>query len=188
VIDVEISEDMFIITSEEAEKHIKPPELVKILISPSQVQVKPGLKQTFTAKGLDQFNRDIEIDKIDWSATGGKIGTDGVYKSGNDQGNFLVSAKVGKIEGSASIEIRDEELPPPPPPKEKRKLIWSGEVTPQKWMNLYTKVLTKFVKDGEIKLNVSMEASPINGVTDQHIEDTKAALRELGLDDDIQVR
>ena len=88
---------------------------------------------------------------------------------------------------SQTLEIRDEELPPPPPPKEKRKLIWSGEVTPQKWMNLYTKVLTKFVKDGEIKLNVTIEATPVDGVTDQHVEDTKAALRELGLDDDIKV-
>ena len=95
---------------------------------------------------------------------------------------------MGKIDGSASIEIRDEELPPPPPPKEKRKLLWSGEVTPQKWMNLYTKVLTKFVKDGEIKIKVSMEASPTDGVTDQHIEDTKAALRKLGLDDDLEVK
>ena len=32
--DVEISEDMFIITSEEAEKHIKPLELTKVLITP----------------------------------------------------------------------------------------------------------------------------------------------------------
>ena len=87
-----------------------------------------------------------------------------------------------------AIEIRDEELPPPPPPKEKRKLIWSGEVTPQKWMNLYTKVLTKFVKEGEINLNVSIEASPVDGVTDQHVEETKAALRELGLDENVTIK
>ena len=179
---------MFIITSDEAEKHKKPPELTKILISPSQIQIKPGIKQTFTAKGLDQFGRDFEIGEIEWSGTGGEIGSDGVYRAGNDQGNFLVQAKVNKIVGSASIDIRDEKLPPPTPPKEKRKLVWSGEVTPQKWMNLYTKVLTKFVKDGALKLNVSIEASPVDGVTDQHVEDTKAALRELGLDDDIQLK
>jgi hypothetical protein len=186
VLDVEVSEDMFIITSAEAEKHIKPPELTKVLILPSQIQTEPGVNQTFTANGLDQFGRVFEIDKIEWSATGGEIGSNGVYKAGNDQGNFLVQAKVDKKVGSASIEIRDEELPPPSP-KEKRQLIWSGEVSPQKWMNLYTKVLTKFVKDGDIKLNVSIEASPINGVTDQHVEDTKAALRELGLNDDVEI-
>jgi hypothetical protein len=187
--DVEISEDMFIITSEEAENHIKPSELTKLLISPSQMQIKPGFKQTFTAKGLDQFGRNFETKKVTWSATGGTIGSDGVFKAGKDQGNFIVSGKVGKISGSASVEIRDKAVTPEPEPEPRsRKLIWSGEVTPQKWMNLYTKVLTKFVKDGDLKLNVSIEATPSEGVTDQHVEDTKTALRELGLDDAIEIK
>lgn len=98
------------------------------------------------------------------TATGGEIDSDGVYKAGIDQGNFLVKASVGKIVGTASIEIRVEEADPPtPPPTEKRKLVWSGDVTPHKWMNLYTKVLTKFVKNGELKLRVNIEALPLKG-------------------------
>ena len=41
-----------------------------------------------------------------------------------------------------------------------RKLAWSGEVVPQKWMHLYTKVLTKFVQSGDLKLIVIIEVPP----------------------------
>jgi len=42
--DVVISDDMFIIKSEEAEKHIQPPVLTRIIVTPSQVQLKPETK------------------------------------------------------------------------------------------------------------------------------------------------
>jgi len=52
-------------------------------------------------------------------------------------------------------------------------------------MNFYTKVLTKFVKTGSLKLNVSIEATPKDGVADHQVEETKVALRELGLNDNV---
>lgn len=192
ILDVEISEDMFIITPEEAEKHIKPPELARIVVAPSQVQLKPGTKQTFTVRGLDQFGRDIDTGKIEWTATGGEIGQDGVFKAAEDEGYFIVSAKAGKMSSTADIGISKEPKPPPPPPPpppdKLQRLIWSGEVTPQKWMNFYTKVLTKFVKSGSLKLKVSIEAAPKDGVTDHQFEETKAALRELGINDDVYMK
>jgi len=188
-LDVEISEDMFIITSEEAEKHVKPPELTRIIVTPSQTQLKPGAKQTFTVRGLDQFNRDIEAGTIEWTATGGEIAQDGVFKAAEDEGNFVVSAKAGKISGAGDVQISKEPKPPRPEPPETpekpQRLIWSGEVTPQKWMNFYTKVLTKFVKAGSLKLNVNIEATPKDGVTNNQTEQTKTALRELGLNDNV---
>jgi len=142
--DVEMSEDMFIITAEEADKRKTPPELTKILVSPAQVNIKSETKQTFTARGVDQFGQDIDIGSIDWSATGGEIDEDGVFKAGNDEGNFIVTAAVKKIKGAADVRIIKESTKPVPEPEQgKQKLIWSGEVTPQKWMNFYTKVLTK---------------------------------------------
>ena len=177
---------MFIITSEEAEKHVKPPELSKILVDPSQLKLKVGTKQTFRVKGIDQFGRNIEIENITWSATGGDIEPDGVFMSGGDEGNFIVSAKVEKISGVSEITIAKESEPESPePPEVPQKLTWTGEVTPQKWMNFYTKILTKFVKDGPLDLNVSFKASPAGGIKDQQVEETKAALRELGLNDDV---
>jgi hypothetical protein len=189
-LDVEISEDMFVITSEEAEKHVKPPELTRIMVTPLQTQLKPGTKQTFTVRGLDQFGRDIEAGTIEWTATGGEIAQDGVFKAAEDEGNFIVSAKAGKVSGAGDVQISKEPKSRrperPETPEKPQRLIWSGEVTPQKWMNFYTKVLTKFVKAGSLKLNVSIEASPKDGITDHQVEETKAALRELGLNDNVR--
>ena len=68
-----------------------------------------------------------------------------------------------------------------------RVLRWSGEVTPQKWMNFYTKVLSRFAAGKGLKLTLSVEVSPEGGVSTQKVEETKVALRELGLKDDVQV-
>ncbi len=183
---VEISDDVYLIKAEEAEKHVKPPELTRILINPSHAHIQPGKKQTFAAKGLDQFGRDFEIGKVEWSATGGEINKNGVFEAGKDEGNFLVTAKSGKILGEATVSIGKEEERPKPPvePEKPGKLTWSGEVPAQKWMNFYTKVLTRFVKSGDLKINVSFEASPEGGISDQQVEETKASLRELGLKDE----
>lgn len=185
--DVDISDDVYIITAEEAEKHIKPPELVRLMISPSQAHIQPGKKQAFSVKGFDQFGRDFNAGKIEWIATGGQITKDGVFQSGKDEGNFIVTAKAGKVSCEATISIGKEELPPPPPPTPSGTISWSGEVPAQKWMNFYTKILTRFVRSGNLKVKVSFEASPQDGVSNQQSEETKASLRELGLDDDFHV-
>jgi hypothetical protein len=51
-------------------------------------------------------------------------------------------------------------------------------------MNFYTKVVTRFVKCGDLKIKVSFEASPEGGISDQKVEETKASLQELGLKDE----
>ena len=187
---VEISEDMFIITAEEAEKHIKPPELTQILISPSLAQLQPGKKQTFTAKGLDQFGRDFNIDAVAWTATGGEIDDRGVFKAGKDRGNFLVWGKSGKVKGDACVNIHEGvNGPGPEPPHSPQKpgtLSWSGEVPAQKWMHFYTKVLTRFIKDGSLKINVSFESSAEGGFDKSQIEETRSALRDIGVNENIK--
>jgi hypothetical protein len=64
---------------------------------------------------------------------------------------------------------------------------WSGEVPAQKWMNFYTKVVSKFAAGQGVKLKVTFEAAPEGGVSQQKLEETRAALRELGLDGDVNV-
>jgi aromatic ring-opening dioxygenase catalytic subunit (LigB family) len=56
-------------------------------------------------------------------------------------------------------------------------LRWAGEVTPQKWMNFYTKVLSRFVTGGGLKLKVEIEVISQEGVSQQKVEQTKVALR-----------
>ena len=184
--EVELSDDVFILTAKEAEKHIKPPELTHLLISPSETQLKAGTKQTFTAEGIDQFGEPIEIGDVEWTATGGAIGSDGVFKAAEDEGNFLVTAEAKGKTGTATVIVAKEGKPKPLPPPKAGQMIWTGEVAPQKWTNFYMKVLTKLVSGGEVKLNVSIEAKPKDGVTDQQVEEMKAALRGLELDDDVK--
>lgn len=66
-------------------------------------------------------------------------------------------------------------------------LTWTGEISPQKWMNFYTKVLSKFASARGLKLTVKVEVSPEGGVSKQKLDETKSALRELGLNDDVNV-
>lgn len=66
------------------------------------------------------------------------------------------------------------------------RLTWAGEVPAQKWMNFYTKVLSRFAVGGGLKLTVQVEVAPAGGVSEQRVEETKVALRELGLGDQVE--
>jgi hypothetical protein len=183
--EVEISDEMFVLTADEAKKHVEPPRLTTLTVAPSQVVVEPGKRQTFTAKGLDQHGRDIDAGQVAWSATGGAVGPDGVFVAGQDEGNFLVTATAGEVRGAAGVTVAKGAVPPPPPlpPPLPSGLRWEGQVPPQKWMNFYTKVLSKFAASKGLKLTVRFELTADGAVSQQKIEETKVALRELGLDD-----
>jgi hypothetical protein len=47
--------------------------------------------------------------------------------------------------------------------------------------------LSGFVADSYLKLTLNVEVVPEGGLSEQKIEDTKLALRELGLQDDVNV-
>ncbi|MFM7204934.1 MAG: hypothetical protein ACKO6N_29530 [Myxococcota bacterium] len=64
---------------------------------------------------------------------------------------------------------------------------WSGEVPAQKWMNFYTKVLSRFVTGGGLKLKVSIEVLPVEGISQAKVDETTLALRELGLAEGVEV-
>jgi hypothetical protein len=63
---------------------------------------------------------------------------------------------------------------------------WRGEVPAQKWMNFYTRILTKFGVGERVKLTVSVEYKFEDTATKQKLDDVKGALRELGLDDRLE--
>jgi hypothetical protein len=68
------------------------------------------------------------------------------------------------------------------------QLMWTGEVPPQKWTTFYTKVLTRFATTKGLKIKIDFEVSQADGISEQKVEETKVALRELGLDDDVEVK
>jgi hypothetical protein len=65
------------------------------------------------------------------------------------------------------------------------QITWSGEIPAQKWMNFYTKVLSKFAAGMGLKLTLKVEVISESGIPTQKVEETKVALRELGLSDAI---
>lgn len=185
--EIEISDEMYIVTAEEAKKHVEPPKLTSITLSPSQVQMDSGKKQAFILKGLDQHGREMPVSGIRWEATGGAIDDKGLFCAGGDEGNFVVAAAVGTVRGMADVAIgrKGKVEPPGGSPARAGKLTWSGEVPPQKWMNFYTRVVSKFAAEKGLKLRVTVEVSPEAGVSPQKTEETRTALRELGLNDDL---
>ena len=73
----------------------------------------------------------------------------------------------------------------PQTPQQKSELTWSGKIPSQKWMNFYTKFLTKLGVTSDLTLTVKVECKPEGGLSPQKMEEIKSALRELGLDDRI---
>lgn len=67
------------------------------------------------------------------------------------------------------------------------RVRWQGDVPPQKWMNFYTKVLSKFATQSGLKIGLNIEIAPEGGVSSQKVDEIKVALRELGLSDDLTV-
>lgn len=138
--EVEISEDVFVITAETAE------EYKKSLATPPKPVGKSNL-----------FDTEDDEDPENEEENSGTTSTD---DEDAEPTRVIVSDKT-------------------------KSLRWSGEVPAQKWMNFYTKVLSRFATTKDLRLTVSVEVSPEGGVSKQSIEETKTALRELGLGDDL---
>jgi hypothetical protein len=62
-------------------------------------------------------------------------------------------------------------------------LRWTGEIPAQKWMNFYTKVLTRLGVHSGLKLTVGIEYQSEHPVSKQKLDEVRNALRELGLND-----
>jgi len=181
------------VTHETAENYKKlkekPPVLASLVVSPGSVQIQPGKRQAYIVRGVDQYGQDIAIAGVEWKATGGSIDKDGVFTAAQDEGSFAVTASSGAVKGSAMLDVvkpGSKPLLTPRPPATPGALKWTGEIPAQKWMNFYTKVLSKFAGAQGLKLTLSIEVSPEGGISTQRIEETRMALQELGLTSDLE--
>lgn len=97
--------------------------------------------------------------------------------------------EVVKKPEDESKKPEDKKEPPKPPTHETKSIAWTGEIPWQKWGVFYNKVLTRYAtaKGMKVTLRVtaSVEAAEGSGISNQQIEETKIALRELGLEDDL---
>ncbi|MFM6122086.1 MAG: ATP-binding protein [Sphaerospermopsis kisseleviana] len=161
--EVEISEDMFIITQETAAAY------------------QTALAASVTVSETPSTTPQTE--------------PTGTYTPANtNSGTASVTNTVGEKPApydSNTKKSQDEPEPTKEPeiitPVALPKLLkWSGVITPQKWMNFYTKVLTKFATNKDLKLTLKVEVLVEGEIATQKIEETKVALSELGLNNDVE--
>jgi hypothetical protein len=69
----------------------------------------------------------------------------------------------------------------------KRLLMWHGTVPLQKWMNFYTKVLTRLAASPDLKLEVSFEIPIDRDQAQAKDNETRSGLKELGVDDNVSL-
>ncbi len=184
--DVEIADDVFILKADDARRLLEPPKLARLKMAPEYVTIKIGEKATFTATGIDQYDQPLESGSVTWSATGGEVSEGGEFTAGEDPGAFVVTARADGIDSSVQVRVAKESEPGPgpgPTPPGKSIIRWSGTVPPQKWMNFYTKVVSKHAANPELRLTVSFEVAVSDDEVATREQEARAALRELGLDE-----
>jgi hypothetical protein len=62
-----------------------------------------------------------------------------------------------------------------------RRLEWRGELPHGKWMTFYSKVLTKLVLAGGVRVNIQITSEPPTGLTPTQVNDVRQALTDLDL-------
>ena len=138
--DVEISEDVFLISRERAEEYLRARE----------AGARPTGPTTASAAGPGPHNVAPVLTVPTVGATGAAT--------------TPARAPAGTLTG----------------------FTWSGMLPPQKWMNFYTRVLSRFATGDGMKLTITIDVAPTGGVPKSKIDETRVALRELGLSEIIQ--
>ena len=124
----------------------------------------------------------MKVEGLIWLASGGKISDDGTFVAGTQEGAYTINASSGEFSTAAKVEITKKKII-----GKKSMLTWRGEIQPQKWMNFYTKVLSRFATKKSLKISVDFTFVEETGVSEQLIEETKTSLKEIGLNDEVSV-
>ncbi|MFN8472770.1 MAG: DUF499 domain-containing protein [Anaerolineae bacterium] len=112
-------------------------------------------------------------------------------KQVSEDGEGLSPSPVAGGEASTPAVVTPPPAPTPQPGPSStptqlpQHITWSGSIPYQKWMNFYTKALVKLVSQGDLTLTVNIDFSNAQGIPQHRIDELKAALRELGLSDDV---
>jgi hypothetical protein len=130
-----------------------------------------------------------------WTSGGGVVEPNGTFIAGANEGSFSVEVASGDAKGNASITIAKQPTGgtdgsgtggTKPKANENVAVVqWTGQVPSSKWMTFYTKVLAKYAKEKGLTLKASFELRPDGGLTKQQVDELRAALRELGLVEEI---
>jgi len=186
--EIEISDDLYIITKERAEEYIKasiePPRLDQMVLTPTQAQIKPGGSQVFAAQTFDQNGKPIAT-PLWWGADGGTIDAKGKFTAGSTEGQYTVTAQGGGLSQSAIVIVKEGAVLPP---IATTQVSWVGQVPCRQWMTFYTKVLSSYAMIPGLTVTVEFEINEPRGISESKLQEIKGALRELGLDEQIEVK
>jgi len=156
--------------------------------------LKPGEQAAFACSAIDQYGSPFAVPAVAWTVSSGSITNAGIYTAGTMGGLHSVHVTAGDLEAIAEVRVRtdqpvsdDEDDAKPEVKPGKQVLRWRGTVPPQKWMNFYTKVLTRFASSPELKLEVSIEIPIDREQAQSKADETRSGLKELGLDDSATV-
>ncbi len=77
---------------------------VRVTADPSSIAA--GATRQFRAAGLDQFGKAmVNGPTFVWSATGGTIDSNGLFRAGSVAGNFSVTARMGTVSGVGTATV-----------------------------------------------------------------------------------
>lgn len=195
--EVEISDDLFILRAQDAERLLEPPRLEQLVIQPGSIDVGAGEHVTFKVIGLDQYGQGYPVENATWSAPDCTVSGEGSFQASDTPGLYLVTVQVEGLQAEAKVRVRPSATittgavgngggTGPFPPASEKKIQWSGTIPPRKWMNFYTKVLTKLANSPGLTLRVSLEAPAEGENGTAKLEEIKSALRELGLEEEVK--
>ena len=146
------------------------------------------------ARAFDQYGQPFSVPSPQWTATGGTVAA-GLFLSSQNgpSGLFTVRAEVNGLEAIAEVRVvatsddaREDDSKDDDGPRS-RVLQWQGDVPPQKWMNFYTKVLSRFASTHGLKLKVTFEVPAEGDQGQAKADEARSGLRELGLNDGVHL-
>ena len=190
-LEIEISEDTFIIPATLAEEYLirtrEPPRLDSMEIVAHQSEFKPNEAFTFCVKGYDQYDQPIVVETISWEVEGGEIDCKGNFIAPAIAGRYEISAHVGGICARSSIAVKPVfsyepvETTGVGDQSTYALMAWHGELTKQKWMLFFTKVLKDIENDKGITINLDLSITDSKAIGLDKIKEIEAAMREFGL-------
>lgn len=146
----------------------------KTTLAPADVEIS---EEMFIIRGKDaeaysaklEEDEGIEVPEPENEVDDQTGETGGTHTEGSGKGGVIIKGA----------------MPEEPKPNTIARLTWSGKIPSQKWMNFYTRVLTRFATNPGLTLTLKVDVAPPDGISQQKVEETRVALRELGLDDDL---
>jgi hypothetical protein len=103
-------------------------------------------------------------------------------------GPGLVPVGPGVVPSTTPVPTSGTSDPPTASHARLNALLWQGEVPSQKWNQFYLRVVGKVATTPGLKLSVKLDLNNQGGISPSQVEDLRAALRELGLNDAIETR